>query len=77
VQLSPGDRVCFYTDGLVEAYDEIGETFGNDRLTECVAVHGCEPAERLAQTIVSAQRTFRGNKPLTDDLTLVVVEFRG
>jgi sigma-B regulation protein RsbU (phosphoserine phosphatase) len=74
VQLAPGDRICFYTDGLIEARNEIGETLGTDRLTRCVAAHGGEPAESLANHIVACQGTFRGSQPLGDDLTLVVTE---
>ena len=31
VQLEPGDRLCFYTDGLVEARNGMGEGYGTDR----------------------------------------------
>jgi sigma-B regulation protein RsbU (phosphoserine phosphatase) len=74
VQLAPGDRLCFYTDGLIEARNEIGETLGTDRLTRCVAAHGGENAEALANHILACQQGFRGSQPLSDDLTLVVTE---
>ena len=75
VTLAPGDRLCFYTDGLVEARNEIGEAFGTDRLRESFEAHASEPADRLTAHILNAQRTFRGPTPLTDDVTLVVAEF--
>lgn len=74
VQLAAGDRLCFYTDGLVEARNEIGEAFGVDRLMACVTEHGREPAEKLAGRIVAVQQEFRGSQPLSDDMTLVVAE---
>jgi serine phosphatase RsbU (regulator of sigma subunit) len=74
VQLAPGDRLCLYTDGLVEARDELGETYGTDRLLECVKGHGSAPAERLCLQILKCQSDFRGSQPLSDDLTLVVTE---
>lgn len=74
VQLSPGDRLCFYTDGLIEARNEIGETYGTDRLMDCLKQHGNNPAPDLAEHILHSQQVFRGTYPLTDDLTLVVAE---
>ncbi len=77
VQLAPGDQLCFYTDGLIEARNEIGETFGTERLTGCILTHGSEPAERLAEDILACLRRFSGSQRLTDDLTLVVAELAG
>jgi sigma-B regulation protein RsbU (phosphoserine phosphatase) len=74
VQLAPGDKLCFYTDGVVEARNEIGETFGTDRLTGCLVNHGSEPSDQLSGNILSCQRTFRGTSPPSDDVTLVVAE---
>ncbi|MGC2635570.1 MAG: PP2C family protein-serine/threonine phosphatase [Acidobacteriaceae bacterium] len=36
VMLAPGDRLTFYTDGLLEARDSRGELFGFERLAELV-----------------------------------------
>jgi sigma-B regulation protein RsbU (phosphoserine phosphatase) len=74
VQLAPGDRICFYTDGLIESRNEIGETFGVEELTECVRNHGAAPPERLSADILTCQQGFRGSQPLSDDVTLVVAE---
>ncbi len=74
VQLQPGDRVCFYTDGLVEARNEVGEGYGTDRLTRALAAGGTSRAGRLTELLLSDQQTFRGTQPLSDDVTLVVAE---
>ncbi len=74
VQLASGDRLCFYTDGLIEARNEIGEAFGMERLQDCIATHGAEPAEGLTKHIMNWQRAFRGTQSLSDDVTLVVAE---
>jgi serine phosphatase RsbU (regulator of sigma subunit)/CBS domain-containing protein len=77
VELEPGDRLCFYTDGLVEARDEIGQTFGTDRLRGCLLQHGGKSADELLAHIRGCQESFRGGHPLNDDVTLVVAELRG
>jgi len=74
IELEPGDRLCFYTDGLIEARNEIGETFGTDRLRACLTARGHEPADRLTEAVLTSQREFRGPHPLSDDVTLVMGE---
>ena len=74
VTLEPGDRLCLYTDGVVEAHNEIGEAFGTDRLRACLQAHGGEPANALAGTLIGCQTAFRDGHPLGDDVTLVVAE---
>lgn len=74
VQLEPGDKLCFYTDGLVEARDDRGEGYGTDRLTEAVRASGAAPARDLTAALLADQRAFRGAQPLSDDVTLVVGE---
>ena len=76
VQLEPGDRLCFYTDGLVEARDERGEGYGTDRLTWALGAHGTAAAGPLTELLLTDQRAFRGTQALSDDVTLVVGELR-
>src|SRR5829696_3606966 len=42
IELDAGERVLFYSDGLVEAHDPRGEMFGFPRLRELVAEHAAE-----------------------------------
>ena len=74
VSLALGDKICFYTDGVTEARNEIGEMFGQDRLTGCLTAHGKQSAADIAAHIIECQKSFIGSEPLTDDLTLMVLE---
>ena len=73
-ELEPGDRVCFFTDGVVEAHDERGEAFGTDRLSEALRANGTVSAAELCDRLMATQREFRGTAKLTDDVTMVVME---
>ncbi len=77
VLLEPGDRLCFYTDGLVEARDERGEGYGTDRLTQSFLAHGAASALPLCEQLLADQLAFRGTQRLSDDVTLVVSELCG
>lgn len=71
-ELAPGDRMVLFTDGLFEALDAAGDAFGYDRLRrEMAASSGALDAhDRLR----AAHRAHVGDEPLSDDLTVVVVE---
>jgi serine phosphatase RsbU (regulator of sigma subunit) len=76
VQLEPGDRLCFYTDGLIEARNEVGEGYGTERLEQTLTAHGKASAGPLMESVLADHRQFRGSQPLSDDVTLVVSELR-
>ena len=72
VTLAPGDTLCFFTDGLVEARNEIGEQFGEERVRECLLAAGGQGQSELLANLLAAQRQFCGGVPLADDLTAAV-----
>jgi serine phosphatase RsbU (regulator of sigma subunit) len=78
VQLAPGDRVLFFTDGVVEERLEDGQQFGEARLRELVeqtSADGLSVAETvrlLSHTLMAA----RGGRT-SDDASLLLVEWRG
>ncbi len=67
--VAPGDRVLVYSDGLIEAVNEAGELFGEQRLM-AVLEQG-HPAHRLYERIREAVDRFRGRADQSDDITLV------
>ena len=71
--LEPGDRVLFYSDGLVEAHDPEGEMFGFPRLRALIADHGEERA--LGDFLLEELYSFVGEGwEQEDDITLLMLE---
>lgn len=75
--LEPGDRVLFFTDGVVEARSATGELFGKDRLGDLLVRASADantPAETMRR-LVHAVLAHQGSS-LRDDATLLLVEWR-
>jgi sigma-B regulation protein RsbU (phosphoserine phosphatase) len=73
LKLAPGDRVVFYTDGIVEAMNAKDEMFGFDRLLQVVRKAGSMSADSLHKEILDSIKEFAGDAPQHDDLTVIVV----
>ena len=75
--LEPGDRVLFFTDGVVEARSETGELFGKERLGDLL-VRACADASLPAETMRRLVHAVLAHQASTlrDDATLVLVEWR-
>jgi sigma-B regulation protein RsbU (phosphoserine phosphatase) len=76
--LSPGDVVVLYTDGVTEAQNRLGEEFGMERLSATVRRGSSLSAEDLMVDIYNTAADFCGDD-FNDDVTVVVVkcEFNG
>ncbi len=74
LDIEPGSRLVFYSDGLVEAVDGNEEQFGYERLKELLAVHAEESSEQLMATLLSALERHTGGGDLDDDLTVVIID---
>jgi sigma-B regulation protein RsbU (phosphoserine phosphatase) len=73
LQLQPGDKVVFYTDGIVEAMNEQEEIFGFERLQEVIKSSQVETAEALMNEVITSVDAFAGKAPQHDDITVIVV----
>jgi sigma-B regulation protein RsbU (phosphoserine phosphatase) len=71
--LSPGDAVVFYTDGVTEAENRFGEEFGMQRLSATVRRGSSLSAEELMVDIYNSAADFCGDN-FNDDVTILVVK---
>ncbi|MGB4066860.1 MAG: anti-sigma factor antagonist [Nitrospira sp.] len=77
IQLGPGDELFLYTDGVTEADNRRRELFGNDRLKTILAKsQAVSVVDRLGE-VMQAVRTFAGEVPQADDITMLGLRYHG
>lgn len=69
-----GARLFLYSDGLVEAAAADGEPFGYDRLYRLLAESTDLDDDGLIARVLEALADYTAGVPLSDDLTLLVIE---
>ena len=70
----PGSIVVVGTDGIHETHNAKNEMFGHERLNDVIRVHAGDRAEIIRDAVIDALRSFRGDSPQEDDITLVVIK---
>lgn len=77
VTLGRSDLLLVCSDGITESFNEADQEFGNMRLqTELRRAQGGS-AESVLFSVLGAVQDFAAPRPLTDDMTLVVVKNNG
>ncbi len=69
--IDPGVTLLLYTDGVVETLNPAGESFGFERLRQGLAEGGS--SRTVHDRLVSELDCFRGDEPVYDDRSVVVV----
>ena len=75
-QISPGDRLVIYTDGVTEAENLRHQFFGSKHLREIAVAHAHDNGAALHDAVLAAVKAFVDSAAQADDITLVVVEYR-
>jgi phosphoserine phosphatase RsbU/P len=76
VQLTPGDRLLFYTDGVTEAQNQAAEEYGSDRLLKVSTPPSVsEPAAATNRRVMEEVAGFC-NGHFLDDVTVVTLVIR-
>jgi serine phosphatase RsbU (regulator of sigma subunit)/anti-sigma regulatory factor (Ser/Thr protein kinase) len=73
ISLAPGDVLVAYTDGLTEVFNVDREMFGRERFTQLVRDLPAVSAQGLLDAILTQVKTFAGEAPQSDDMTLLVM----
>ena len=73
--ITDGDVVCFYTDGITEAFSPVGEMFGEERLS--LLLQQADPAMSAAEIledILFAVREMTNHSALSDDISILIIK---
>ena len=77
IQLAPGDIIVVCSDGVTEARNPANEEFGRDRIAACTAPAAERGAEAVLDALLAAVREFAAGAAQADDVTALVVRYRG
>jgi sigma-B regulation protein RsbU (phosphoserine phosphatase) len=70
--IAQGDLVVFYTDGVSEAENKKGDSFGEEGLKSVVLKNRGKTPQALCKQVIEAVQEFTGSSDLADDITLVI-----
>lgn len=75
IQLSPGDKIFQYTDGVTEATNASHELYGMERLSEVLIKNSDKKPAELLPIIKADIDAFVGEAPQFDDITMLCVSY--
>jgi sigma-B regulation protein RsbU (phosphoserine phosphatase) len=74
IELTPGDMIVLYTDGITEAMNTESDLFGEGRLSRLVEEHGHLESGELRERIMREVESFVGAANQHDDMTMILVK---
>jgi sigma-B regulation protein RsbU (phosphoserine phosphatase) len=74
ISLQQDEFVIFYSDGLIEAINETGEFFGENRLLDALQNSQLNSSKHLGEFLISKVDDFVKKFPAHDDLTLAILK---
>jgi len=77
IELSPGDVLAMFTDGVSEAMSVAEEEFGEGRLQTLLREVAALPVEEIAARVSAALAAWTAGAPQYDDQTLVIMKVKG
>lgn len=70
-----GDTLLLYTDGATEAFNDKREQFSESNLQDILAsMHESSSAKEVVTSVLQSVKTFSGDYPQSDDITLLSLQ---
>ena len=70
-----GDTLLLYTDGVTEAFNDKREQFSESNLQDMLAsMHESSSAKEVVTSVLQSVKTFSGDYPQSDDITLLSLQ---
>jgi sigma-B regulation protein RsbU (phosphoserine phosphatase) len=73
IQLSPGDLLVLYTDGISESRDAADRQLGSEQLASLASTVPVELPDKAGEALFSRVEMFRDPVPAADDETIIVL----
>ena len=73
-QLRSGDKIVFFTDGLIECESPMNEEFGEKRLRQVIGQTGDLAPAAMRDALMAQAAQFYADKPRKDDITLLITQ---
>jgi len=74
ISMTPGDRLFAYTDGIIDAPNPEGESFGLARLKDALDANTGVPLSELKSAVLKTFHKFTEKELTQDDVTLIALE---
>ena len=74
-QMSPGDTLVLYTDGISEATNDRDEEYGVEAVAKLLAEQRHRQPNRLVEAVKHDLAAFRGRAERADDETLLAIQY--
>jgi CRP-like cAMP-binding protein len=74
-RINPGDKILFYTDGIIEERNEDDEMFGIERLKKCFMESIAGGIDPVTDYLMTELAMFVRKDTYEDDITLLLYEF--
>ena len=76
-EIFKGDILLMISDGLTELFNQNKEILGIEKISEFLNNSASKSAEQIIRDICTNSKTWSGNAPLHDDLTIVILKHIG
>jgi serine phosphatase RsbU (regulator of sigma subunit)/pSer/pThr/pTyr-binding forkhead associated (FHA) protein len=77
VTLSPGDLLIVFSDGISEALSAAGDEYGESRIVTVVQKNASVEPQQMLEALFADVRAFAQGAPQSDDITAMVLRYRG
>ncbi len=75
IPIEKGDKILFYTDGVIEQKGVSGEMYTHERLEKKFKGYCSDEREHIIQNLFSDLEKFKGKCEFQDDVTFLLLEF--
>ena len=75
MKVEEGDKIVFYTDGILDVKNTEGESWGERRFLKSLSPINEAANRETVDSVFQLMTDYRGEVPLDDDVTLILVEF--